>query len=59
MILMLEIAGGIFIAVVGGWLLIVAFSMLVGALRPKPKYVPYEHIKIEKIDPGNVDRPLR
>ncbi len=59
MTLVLQIAAGIVLAVVGGWLLIIASCFLVDALRPKAKYTPPVHFPIEKIDPGNVDRPLR
>ena len=57
---MLTIAGGIILAAVGGFIFLFVVSMIVGALRPKPKYVPL--IKFPKeppMNPGNVDRPLR
>jgi hypothetical protein len=60
MTLMLEIAGGIMLAVVGGFIFLFVVSIVVGALRPKPKYVPL--IKFPKelpMNPGNIDRPLK
>jgi hypothetical protein len=52
--MMLTIAGGIILAVVGGWILIFVLAIVVNALRPKPKYVPYKHPKVEKIDPRSI-----
>ena len=60
MTLMLEIAGGLIMAIVGGFVLIFVVCMIVNAFRPEPKYVPpFKFPKEPPINPGNVDRPLR
>jgi len=60
MTLMLEIAGGIIIAVVGGFVFLIVLSIVIDALKPEPKYVPpVKFPKEPPMNPGNVDRPLR